>query len=291
MLDTVIFDSPISDSLRRRQLYEGRLFVFSPRPSTIALCEFARTMIQEAFGDSDPRTIQFTMPVENYVAICAPLKPRFIHHPTTLKLITNVVNELGCSPEDTYIDVPRLRMVTHGDYLTSGIGYAHHPHRDTWYSAPMCQLNWWLPVYPYDSSSSMSFFAKYWERPIKNGSRDFDYHKWNTDGRKNAAQHIYSDTRKQPRADEPLDLESQVRIVCPPGGLVLFSAAQLHATVPNTSGMTRYSIDFRTANIDDVISRHGAQNVDSRPRGTSLRDFRRAADLVPIAPDVISSYE
>ena len=65
------------------------------------------------------------------------LNRAFIHHPRTLKLIRDVVEELGCGLNDTYIDVPRLRMVTHGGYLTSGVGYAHHPHRDTWYSAPM----------------------------------------------------------------------------------------------------------------------------------------------------------
>jgi hypothetical protein len=71
------------------------------------------------------------MPVEEFVSICAPLKPAFIHHPTTLNLIKDDVEELGCGLVDTYIDVPRIRMVTHGGYLTSGVGFAHHPHRDT----------------------------------------------------------------------------------------------------------------------------------------------------------------
>ncbi len=59
--------------------------------------------------------------------------------------------------ETTYLDVPRLRAVTSDAYLTSGVGYAHHLHRDTWYSAPMCQLNWWLPIFEMSSESSMAF--------------------------------------------------------------------------------------------------------------------------------------
>jgi len=180
----------MSDQMRREQLYKGRLFVFSPRPSTIEICDFARRMINEAFGGRDPRTAQFSMPVEEFVSICAPLKPAFIHHPKTLGLIKNVVAELGCLLYDTYIDVPRLRMVTHGGYLTSGVGYAHHPHRDTWYSAPMCQLNWWLPIYPFEAESAMAFHPRYWEQPIKNGSSSFNYYQWNADGRANAAKHI-----------------------------------------------------------------------------------------------------
>ncbi len=291
MLDTVLFDSQIGDSLRREQLYRGRLFVFSPRASTIALCDFARTMIQDAFDGKDPKTAQYSMPVEEFVSICAPLKPRFIHHPKTLELIRDVVEEIGCGLNDTYIDVPRLRMVTHGGYLTSGVGYAHHPHRDTWYSAPMSQLNWWLPIYFFDADSSMAFHPRYWAQPVKNGSSAFNYYQWNKDGRQNAALHISKDTRVQPHAEEPLELEPQIRIVCPVAGIVLFSGAQLHSTVPNTSGFTRYSIDFRTVNINDVVYMKGAPNVDSAPAGTSLRDFRRAADFAHVSDDVIRLYD
>jgi hypothetical protein len=291
VLNTVLFDSQLCDPLRRQQLYDGRLFVFSPRASTLALCNFARQMIESAFDRRDPRSAQYSMPVEEFVSICAPLKPNFIHHPTTLELIKDVIRDLGCGVDDTYIDVPRLRMVTHGGYLTSGVGYAHHPHRDTWYSAPMCQLNWWLPIYPFDSESSMAFHCRYWNQSIKNGSSGFNYYQWNTDGRKNAARHINTDTRVQPHADEPLELEPQIRLVCPPGGIVLFSAAQLHSTVPNTSGLTRYSLDFRTVNIEDVVAMKGAPNIDSACTGTSLRDFRRAADLVCVSDSVVQLYD
>jgi Phytanoyl-CoA dioxygenase (PhyH) len=291
VLDTIFYDSDLNDDLRRAQLYHGRLFGFSPRKSTLALCDFARGMIEDAFHGRDPRTAQYSMPVEEFVSICAPLKPRFIHHPETLRLIRDIVEELRCCLDDTYIDVPRLRMVTHGGYLTSGVGYAHHPHRDTWYSAPMSQLNWWLPIYPFDAESGMAFHPRYWHQPVKNGSSQFNYYRWNEDGRKNAAQHIKQDTRVQPHAEEPLEVEPQFRLVCPPGGIILFSAAQMHSTVANTSGFTRYSIDFRTINLGDVVSMHGAPNIDSAPTGTSLRDFRRASDFAPISVDIVRSYE
>lgn len=107
----------------------------------------------------------------------------------------------------------------------------------------------------------MAFHGRYWSQPIKNGSSDFNYYQWNADGRKNAAKHINSDTRVQPHAEEPLELEPQVRLVCPPSGIVLFSAAQLHSTVPNTSGFTRYSIDFRTVNIEDVVAMRALETL------------------------------
>ena len=74
-MNTMYFDSPVSEEERRRQLYDGQLFVFSPRPSTIALCDFARQLIQEAFGSLDPREAQHSLSVEEYATILGKLKP------------------------------------------------------------------------------------------------------------------------------------------------------------------------------------------------------------------------
>lgn len=290
-MNTVYLDSKDTDVVRRQRLYSGQLFVFSPRPSTVALCEFAKSMIQDAFGPVDPLDAQYSMPVEQYVAIVSPLKPKFIHHPETRQLLRNVVAEFGCDLDETFVDVPRLRMVTSDGYLTSGVGYAHHLHRDTWYSAPMAQLNWWLPIYDFESESSMAFHPDYWSKRVKNGSADFNYYEWNSVGRKDAAQHIKSDTRKQPKAEEPMNLEPQIRVVCPPGGVILFSAAHMHSTVPNTSGRARYSIDFRTVNLADLRAGNAAPNIDSEPAGTSLRDFVRGSDAAPMPVDVVQRYD
>ena len=290
-MNTIYLDSTVSDAVRRQRLYDGQLFIFSPRPSSIALCEFAREMIEEAFGELDPREAQYHMPVEEYVAIVAPLKPKFIHHPRSKELIRAVLADLGCELEQTYLDVPRLRMVTSDGYLTSGVGYAHHLHRDTWYSAPMCQLNWWLPIYDIASENSMAFHPHYWSRPVRNGSSSFNYYEWNSTGRKDAAKQITSDTRKQPKPEEPMELDPQVRLVCQAGGIVLFSAAQMHSTVPNTAGLARYSIDFRTVHYDDVAAHGGAPNIDSACTGTSLRDFMRGTDLARLPEEIVGRYD
>jgi len=290
-MHTVYLDSQMDDSARRRRLYEGQIFTFSPRPESVALCEFARRMIETAFDGLDPLLAQFHLPVEQFVSIAAPLKPQFIHAPETKQLLKRLLATMGCDMDKTYLDVPRLRIVTHGGYLTSGIGYAHHPHRDTWYSAPMCQLNWWLPIYEMESESSMAFHPDYWTRPVLNDSQEFNYYEWNRVGRSTAAQHIKADTRAQPKPQEPMTLNPQVRLVAEPGGMILFSAAQMHSTVANTSGRTRFSIDFRTVHSDDVVNQVGAPNIDSHPTGTSLRDFMRCSDLERIPEEVAQRCE
>jgi hypothetical protein len=248
-------------------------------------------MIQEAFAGIDPQKAQYSMSVEEYVSIVAPLKPQFIHHPKTKRLIQDLLVDYGLDLEQTYLDVPRLRTVTSDGYLTSGVGYAHHAHRDTWYSAPMQQFNWWLPINDITADSTIAFHPYYWDHPIKNGSRNFNYYEWNG-LRKSVANHVKSDTRFQPKPEEPLDhLLPEVRTVCEGNGIILFSGAQLHSTVPNTSGVTRYSIDFRTVNFQDVVNKTGAPNLDSEPQGTSLRDFMHGVTLERLAPEVIALYE
>jgi len=47
-VNTVYFDSPLSDDDRRRALFDGQLFVYSPRKSTLDFIAFARELIREA---------------------------------------------------------------------------------------------------------------------------------------------------------------------------------------------------------------------------------------------------
>jgi hypothetical protein len=203
----------------------------------------------------------------------------------------NVVEELGSDLDATYVDVPRLRGATSDKYLTAGVGYAFPPHRDTWWSAPMAQINWWTPIFDFTSESSMAFHPNYWNKPVSNGSEEFNYYQYNAVGRKEAAKHVTTDTRKQPGPREPMDLENQIRVVCPPGGTIMFAAAQMHSTVPNTSGLTRFSIDFRTVDLVDLDKGQSAPKVDTFAEGTSLRDFRRARDGAAMPDDMVAKYD
>jgi hypothetical protein len=69
-----------------------------------------------------------------------------------------------------------------------------------------------------------------------------------------------------------------LHIIYPPGGLLVFSAAHLHASVPNTSGRVRLSLDFRTFSLDDLLGGRGAPRIDTFCSGSSVTDFRRLAD-------------
>jgi Phytanoyl-CoA dioxygenase (PhyH) len=290
-MNSMFFNMNVSDDLRRQRLYDGQLFAYSPTVSSLAFCDFAKEMVSQVFGSLHPETAQFSMPVEEYAAVLADLKPKFIHHPRSKECIQGILRDLKCDLNKTYFDVPRLRTSTSDNYLTSGIAYAFHMHRDTWYSAPFSQINWWIPVYDLAPENTMAFHPRYWSQPVRNGSRDYNYTEWNRENRKNAAKHIKSDTRKQPKAEEPIDPDPQIRFVAPAGSILMFSAAQMHSSVPNTSGRTRISIDFRTVHLDDVVAHRGAPNIDSECTGTTMRDYLRGTDLSHINEDICLEYD
>ena len=286
----IYIDSRMSDDDRRKELYRGSIFTLSPGRGALKLCQLAQGLIQEAFPGLDPLRVHASMSAEKCAQVLAVLKPKFIHHPKAKEYVAMMLAEAGCDLEKTYFDVPRMRTAYPGDYLKSGIAYAFHPHRDTWYSAPFCQINWWMPIFELNSENCMAFHPQYWGKPVKNGSNLYNYHKWNLESRRNAAQHVKTDTRIQPRPEEPLELDPQVRLICDVGGAFLFAAAHLHSTVPNTSNAIRYSIDFRTVHLDDVLGRVGAVNIDSACTGTTIRDYLRGTDFAHLPDEAMALY-
>jgi hypothetical protein len=284
------FDQYLPDDERRQAIYRGEIFVYSPRAATETLCALGRAMIREAFAPLDPQTVDRHLSMEETVRILAKVKPAFIHHPDCNSLVPRIVEEIGGDLSKVYFDVPRMRSAYPAHYLTSGIAYAFHAHRDTWYSAPMCQINWWLPIFDITPQNCMAIYPENFSSPVENSSEIYDYGRWNRDSRANAAKHVRSDTREQPKPTRAIESED-IRLICPPGAMILFSAAQLHATVPNASAVARYSIDFRTVHIDDVLAHRGARNLDSRCTGTTMRDYLRCTDLQHIPEAAIHSYE
>jgi hypothetical protein len=140
-MSAVYFDASLTDDQRRQQLYAGSLFVNPATPASQAMVELGKRLLEEAFAPYDPRTVHKHLTPEQVAAILATLKPQFVHHPECKALIRQLLVENGVDIERTYFDVPRMRSAYPSDFLSSGIAYAFHAHRDTWYSAPLNQIN------------------------------------------------------------------------------------------------------------------------------------------------------
>lgn len=277
-MTAVWFNNAImDDGERRRRLYAGEIFVYDHLRSVAEFALFTREMLETALAPYDPRHVHEALTPHELAPILGRLKPRFTHHPEARRLVINVLEELGADLNDCHFDVPKLRTAYPAGHLTKGIAYAFPAHRDTWYGAPQAQINWWFPIYPLHADNVMAFYPRYFSKPVANDSNEFNYYRRNVE-RKDVTKFVDVDPRIQPGAIGMSEQEPEVRLLPEVGGLVIFSAAELHATVSSPTSLSRYSVDFRTVSCQDVEQGTEAPNVDGRCVGTSLRDFRRAAN-------------
>lgn len=290
-MQEIYFDSDMPEHERLARLYDGAIFVYRPTEIATEFCEFAAQLIRESFEGMDPETAQHELPVERFVQILKELKPRFIHHPESKRFLELILVERGCDAESTYYDVPRLRSSTSDGYLTSGIAYAWHPHRDTWYSAPKTQINWWTPVFPMSAGNGMAMYLDKFGQAIPNDSAKYDYADWNKKHRFSAADKIKQDDRPLPGPTVPIDQHSGLTLVTEVGGIVLFSGHQLHSSIQNNTGKTRFSIDFRTVNLMDTSAGRGAPDIDVECTNSSIRDFKRVRDRAEMPDDIAAALE
>jgi hypothetical protein len=287
----VHIDPSFDDVERRRRLFAGDVIVYTHVPAIQEFAEFTRELVTEALGQ-DATTVHTRRSPDELADVLIDFKPKFIHHPDSIAHVRRVVTALGASEDELYADVPKLRTAFPQGGLSTGIAYAFQPHRDTWYAAPRAQVNWWMPVWPVAENNIMEFFPRWFGREIPNNSGDYDYYVANAWRGRIKDFSGAKDMRVHPAPTEALGAdEPRITVVPPVGGIMLFSGDQLHASIPNTSAATRYSIDFRTVHIDDVRDGSGAPCADVRCVGTAMRDFRRLSDLAEFTEEEVAPYD
>lgn len=275
----VHIDPSFDDDERRMRLFAGDVIVYTGLAEVADFAAFTRDLIIDAFAPVEPREIHESRSPDELAEILIDFKPKFIHHPESIAHVRRITNASGASAEDTYADVPKLRTAFPQGGLDTGIAKAFQAHRDPWYAAPLQQVNWWMPVWPVAENNVMEFYPRWFGDAITNTSGAYNYYQANV-----WRAHIQDfsgsvETRVHPAPALPLpDDEPRLCLVPPVGGIMLFSGDHLHASIPHTSGVTRYSIDFRTVHITDLREGRSAPGVDVECTGTALRDFRRLND-------------
>ena len=109
-------------------------------------------------------------------------------------------------------------------------------------------------------NNAMRFDPDNFDRAVTNSSDEFDYYRINT-ARLNTASQTSRERQARPAALNDTAVDELI-VVPPPGAVMLFSGAQLHASIPNTSGAARFSVDFRTVDVADLLAGRGAPLVD-----------------------------
>jgi hypothetical protein len=270
-MPALLTDPDIPAPELRQRLYRGDLVILTRLRALTEFVDYMRDELAALFAPHHPEHAHEHVDPQEMSELLREWKPRWIHAERSRELVRAIIAEAGFEPTFTHYDVPKPRTSFPVGHLTTGIAFAFPWHRDVWYSAPAQQVNWWLPVFPVRETNAMSFDLASFAASVPNTSDGFDYYE-NNARRFDTAKSVGKEAQARPGA---IDHTPGVEVipVPAPGQVLLFSGAQLHTSIPNTSGVARYSVDFRTVDTRDLIEGHGAPLVDADCTGTAIRDF------------------
>ncbi|HEV3382268.1 MAG TPA: hypothetical protein VG142_14985 [Trebonia sp.] len=286
-MTAILTDPEIPAHELRQRIYSGDLVILTRLRVLAEFVEYVRDELAALFAPHDPEYAHEHIEPAEMAKILGAWKPRWIHAERSRDLVRAIITEAGFEAERTHYDVPKPRTSFPAGHLTTGIAFAFPWHRDVWYSAPPQQVNWWLPIFPVRETNAMSFDLAKFGRPVPNTSGGFDYYE-NNAHRVITAKSVRTERQSRPGAvDHAPDLEM---IPLPaPGEVLLFSGAQLHKSIPNVSGLARFSVDFRTVDTLDLQARRGAPLADVYCTGTAIRDFVSVKDESAFDEDLVRS--
>lgn len=282
MTDKLVIEDAAANAPVSKRVFDGALLRFGKLQTMQKLVRAARDAACLAFAPAYPPHAHRTFDANEFRKRAAQAQQLFNNDKSAF---ADVLREVGLPLADMYWDTLGLRinppLKTHGGGFRSTV----NAHRDTWGAGLQAQINWWAPVWQLAKKRTMGFYPSYWTRPLEN-----------TTGQWKFADYIAA--RKQcasggvcpyPSAPQPLQQpdEKPVPVIINVGDLLVFSSAHLHSSIANQTSMTRFSIEIRTLQLDDLRAKRGAPNVDNLSHPPLLRLFRGVIDNKP-PPDDLS---
>ena len=278
-MTSVWFNRKFKDDVERRErLYAGEIVVYDCLSAVKEFAEFTARMVETALAPHDPRSIHEVLTPQELAPLLGKLKPQFIHHPESRRLVGRIIAELGGDLDDSHLDVPKLRTAYPTGHLTKGIAFAFAGHRDTWYGAPQAQINWWLPIYPLHADNAMAFYPRYFAAPVENDSDRFSYYRRNVE-RRSVVEFIDAD----PRGSALGHLADERRARSP----AVARRRRPHPVLRRAAPRHRYQRDIHDRATASIFARSASATSSSGSapptsiRGASgprCRDFTRASD-------------
>ena len=286
MRGVIVLEHPLDERARGDRVFAGALLVFRGLSALRRLCSESDRLIRRVFEGLEPVSAQHALAREEFLARVARLTRLYRDDGEVRVLLRAALEEAGVSPERTYWDTLHLRLVPSGEGWSNRRTRRLPPHRDSWGSNLLCQVNWWTPLYPVSEGSTIAIYPRYWDRPVANTSAHWDYHAMRRARAQALAEGRSPDEAYPllPLAAEPIPRKEAVPVVVEPGDFLCFSSAHLHGTMPNESQRTRFSVEVRTVSALDLAERRGAPNLDGRAPHAAYEWFARIADGAPLTP-------
>lgn len=265
-------------------LYRGEVFTLPESDAARELRDAAWGLVRDAFADiEDPRLAHERLPNDEMFARVKDLRRTFYCAGEWRRRMERVVEARGFPLGRAAFDPLRLRLVASGGHRIPAAAPLYGVHRDVWYAHPPCLVTWWLPLHGVGPDDAFAFYPDAFGVPAPNDSEIFDYGQWVKDGPdlKIGWQHIEDGERapfpalRPDRGDPGALMERREVVALPEPAELVFSGAHLHGTLPQSTGQTRFSLDFRFVPLDDLEEGRGAPVVDDRSRGSAVADYHR----------------
>ncbi|WP_432472902.1 hypothetical protein [Amphritea sp. HPY] len=286
------FSSPLTDNARNRLLFQGDLVVFRQIPAMLQLSYRLDQIISHHLKQAIPPQATLQMTCEQFHNRISMLQSAFTSTSEFRQLCTQALQQAGMAIDNAFADALFLRTVppeklsnkAHNNKFRGSI--AHH--RDTWGSNIQPQINWWSPIYKITEQRGIAFYPDYWDKAITNTTASWSFEEFlKSRDRTPSGQPVSYPFA--PQACEPVDEGKQVRITIEPGDLLCFSSAHLHASVANTTQLTRFSLEMRTVSITDLLQGHQPPNIDNHADIPMYHWFRRMTDRQLLSEAVADS--
>jgi hypothetical protein len=268
-------EAPADPDARRAAIYDGAVFQLAPTEASRSLVDRVQALLHEELGDA-PRDAERSLDAGDFFERIGRIRRVLYMEPRYHDALRDVVAALGEDPGRIAFDPLRLRVIAHAGEENPRAKAVYYAHRDTWYGHPDALVTWWIPLDDLPEEETFVFYPARFREPVPNDSEIFDYDAWVKEGwgskigwqDRNAGI-----TVRYPGVTEEIDPGPAVGFACRRGENLLFSGAQLHRTLTQRSGRTRFSLDFRMVHLGDHESGRGAPSVDDRSRGSALPDY------------------
>lgn len=269
-------DLPSSQDEAKQSIYGGSVYLLKANDASLQLVNQTIERIQQEVG-TDFREAHLAFSAEEFFVRIGKLRKQIYTSNDFHQLLNAVIASLGFQLNRTAYDPARIRVISPGGHLNPAASAIYYGHRDTWYANSQSMITWWIPLHAIGEDESFDFYPEQFLKPVKNDSEIFDFEVWTRDGQKNRIG--WQDKKTGEVESYPRLLEKpdglKATVVAQAGDILLFSAQHLHQTRPNTTIKSRFSLDFRTVDINDHATNIGASNVDNRSTGSSLSQFVR----------------
>ncbi len=256
----------------RARIFRGELLALPASAESVALARIAANHASRAFACAmkDLRTVHERGDAGDVWKRTCAARAAIAEDDALRASSIELAALLGFSRAALAYDAVRLRVVTPHMHDSRDAERAFYMHRDTWYGSPRAQINVWIPLFDVDERDSFAIWPGAFAARVDNDSCAFDLDGFEFQSSVRADEVAYPRALAAPPGDA-------VRVRARACEVLAFSAAHLHATTPNETPTTRWSIDVRFVDMSDVTNGRGALDVDNAAKGDVLGKYFRVS--------------